>query len=87
MGAIRFARRHFASFPGFQKEIQKACMLLAIINRIPEFPEYTYLMEEERWDLLIEEFEKALYSVCGLTSESALSLHLKTGLFSLKTEF
>jgi macrophage erythroblast attacher len=87
MAAVRHARRHFTPFNQFHGEIKKAVVLLAIMDKIDCFPEYDYLLTEERWELLIEEFEKALYSVSGLTPESSLSLHLKTGLFALKTQF
>lgn len=85
MGAIIYARAQFSQYTENQPEIQRAMMLLAIVNKRDQFKEYDDLFDESRWVSLQELFQKEMMAVYGLTTADPLTISLLSGLASIKT--
>jgi macrophage erythroblast attacher len=87
MDAVKHARKHF---PSFEDEhlatIQQAMALLAFpVNT--EIGPYKALLDETRWDTLIEEFRQENYRLFQLASQSVFTVALQAGLSALKTPY
>ncbi|RZC34312.1 macrophage erythroblast attacher [Asbolus verrucosus] len=87
MDAIKHARKHF---PSFEKEhlntIQQVMALLAFpVNT--EIVPYKALLDETRWDILIEEFRQENYRLFQLAEQSVFTVALQAGLSALKTPY
>ncbi|KAF5298077.1 hypothetical protein FQA39_LY11845 [Lamprigera yunnana] len=85
MDAIKHARKHF---PSFEEEhlstIQKVMALLAF-PIATEIPYYKMLLDQNRWDTLIEEFRQENFRLFQLASQSVFTVALQAGLSALKT--
>ncbi|XP_060528117.1 E3 ubiquitin-protein transferase MAEA isoform X2 [Cylas formicarius] len=87
MDAIKHSRKHF---PAFEEEhlatIQQAMALLAFPVDTMIGP-YAALLDEGRWDTLIEEFRQENYRLFQLASQSVFTVSLQAGLSALKTPY
>lgn len=84
-GGILYARGQLSKFVERQAEIQKALMLLLVGNRLEEYEEYRDLVDEGRWDILIQLFKCEMKRVYGFTTDSLIEIYLRAGIISIKT--
>ena len=85
IGAIIYARAQFSQYSENQPEIQRAMMLLAIVNKRDQFREYDDLFDDNRWTQLQDLFKKEMMAVYSLTTADPLMISLMSGLASIKT--
>eukprot|EP00743_Colponemidia_sp_Colp-15_P005918 GILK01006363.1.p1 GENE.GILK01006363.1~~GILK01006363.1.p1 ORF type:complete len:401 (+),score=63.77 GILK01006363.1:56-1204(+) len=84
--ALAYARTHLG--PNYEtntQEVQQALTLVAFVDR--DGFVYKKLLDESRWDELIQAFQADNYELYCLSPEPALSVYLQAGLASLKTAF
>jgi macrophage erythroblast attacher len=83
-GGILYARTNLSKFPQYQKEIQKAMMLLAVSNRPEDFSEYQLLLSDSKWNELIQLVHKEMLRVYSMSAESVFNVVLRAGFLALK---
>eukprot|EP00742_Colponemidia_sp_Colp-10_P003053 GILJ01003256.1.p1 GENE.GILJ01003256.1~~GILJ01003256.1.p1 ORF type:complete len:383 (-),score=58.83 GILJ01003256.1:136-1284(-) len=84
--ALAYARTYLG--PNYEtntQEVQQALTLVAFVDR--DGFVYKKLLDESRWDELIQAFQADNYELYCLSPEPALSVYLQAGLASLKTAF
>ncbi|XP_047495167.1 E3 ubiquitin-protein transferase MAEA-like [Penaeus chinensis] len=85
MEAIRHARKHFTGQdPAHLPSIQRCMALIAFPSGTDVSP-YKELLSDVRWDQLIEQFRAENLKLYQLSSQSAFSVVLQSGLSALKT--
>ncbi|CAH1114963.1 unnamed protein product [Psylliodes chrysocephalus] len=87
MDAIKHARKHF---PGFEEEhlsTIKQVMALLAFPITTDIAPYKSLLDEKRWDTLIEQFRQENYRLFQLASQSVFTVALQAGLSALKTPY
>jgi len=87
MEAIAYARKNIVPIgTEYFDELKQAVALLAFESTTLCEP-YASIFSKARWNDLIEQFKSDNYSLHGLTNEALLSILLKAGISSLKTQY
>ncbi|XP_071529525.1 E3 ubiquitin-protein transferase MAEA [Panulirus ornatus] len=85
MDAIRHARKHFTGQdPAHLPSIQR-CMALIAFPVTTDVSPYKELLSDVRWDQLTEQFRAENLKLYQLSSQSAFSVVVQSGLSALKT--
>ncbi|XP_067007526.1 E3 ubiquitin-protein transferase MAEA [Anabrus simplex] len=85
MDAVRHARKHFSNFEDDQLQDVQHCMALLAFPTNTELSPYRELLDESRWDRLVEQFRQENYRLFQLASQSVFTVALQAGLSALKT--
>lgn len=83
--AVKHARKHFSSFEDNQLEEIQHCMALLAFPSDTKISPYKELLEEKRWDKLVEQFRQENYRLFQMASQSVFTVALQAGLSALKT--
>ncbi|KAJ9588767.1 hypothetical protein L9F63_017926, partial [Diploptera punctata] len=83
MDAVRHARKFFSSFEDDQLQDVQHCMALLAFPTIQD----RELLDESRWDRLVEQFRQENYRLFQLASQSVFTVALQAGLSALKTPY
>uniref|UniRef100_A0A1B6DYG4 Macrophage erythroblast attacher n=1 Tax=Clastoptera arizonana TaxID=38151 RepID=A0A1B6DYG4_9HEMI len=83
--AVRHARKHFSTYEEDQLEEIQHCMALLAFTADTELSPYKEMLEEKRWDRLVEQFRQENYRLFQLASQSVFTVALQAGLSALKT--
>ncbi|XP_046383969.1 E3 ubiquitin-protein transferase MAEA [Ischnura elegans] len=85
MDAVRHARKFFSSFEEDQMQDVQHCMGLLAFPVNTELSPYKELLDNGRWEKLIEQFRQENYRLFQLASQSVFTVALQAGLSALKT--
>lgn len=85
MDAIKHSRKYFSSFEDEQLISIQHCMALLAFPSNTKISPYKELMDEGRWQTLIEQFRQENYRLFQLASQSVFTVALQAGLSALKT--
>ncbi|XP_058795938.1 E3 ubiquitin-protein transferase MAEA [Phymastichus coffea] len=85
LDAVMHARRCFANYEDYQLQEIQACMGQLAFPADPQRSPYKDLLDEKRWDRLIEQFRHENYRLFQLASQSVFTVALQAGLSALKT--
>ncbi|XP_069679041.1 E3 ubiquitin-protein transferase MAEA [Periplaneta americana] len=85
MDAVRHARKFFSSFEDDQLQDVQHCMALLAFPTNTELSPYKELLDETRWERLVEQFRQENYRLFQLASQSVFTVALQAGLSALKT--
>uniref|UniRef100_A0A1B6E9X3 CTLH domain-containing protein n=1 Tax=Clastoptera arizonana TaxID=38151 RepID=A0A1B6E9X3_9HEMI len=85
--AVRHARKHFSTYEEDQLEEIQHCMALLAFTADTELSPYKEMLEEKRWDRLVEQFRQENYRLFQLASQSVFTVALQAGLSALKTPY
>ncbi|XP_063222966.1 E3 ubiquitin-protein transferase MAEA [Bacillus rossius redtenbacheri] len=83
--AVRHARKYFSAFEEDQLQDVQHCMALLAFPVSTELLPYKELLDEKRWELLVEQFRQENYRLYQLASQSVFTVALQAGLSALKT--
>ncbi|GLH06491.1 uncharacterized protein GBIM_11993 [Gryllus bimaculatus] len=75
MDAVRHARKHFSSFEDDQLQDVQHCMALLAFPTNTELSPYKELLDESRWDRLVEQFRQENYRLFQLASQSVFTCY------------
>lgn len=84
---VRHARKFFTGFEEEQLCDVQHCMALLAFPASTQLSPYKELLEESRWDKLIEQFRHENYRLFQLSSQSVFTVALQAGLSALKTPY
>jgi len=85
--ALKYLRKYSGPIKNQNiEEIKKAMGCLTYFKQIDRFPTYKFYFEEERWNDLINIFQRDSFLVSGITTHSNLEISLQAGLSALKTD-
>nr|CAD7195077.1 unnamed protein product [Timema douglasi]CAD7411704.1 unnamed protein product [Timema poppensis] len=87
MEAVRHARKYFSSFEDDQLQDVQHCMALLAFPTSTELSPYKELLDENRWEKLVEQFRQENYRLFQLASQSVFTVALQAGLSALKTPY
>lgn len=85
MEAINHARKYLSNCEDRQQEELPRVMGLLLCKPVTVLTRYKGLLDESRWDVLIEQFRQENFKLFQLSSTSVFSVTLQAGLSSLKT--
>lgn len=85
MDAVRHARKYFTIFEDEQLQDVQHCMALLAFPTNTELSPYKELLDDSRWERLIEQFRQDNYRLFQLASQSVFTVALQAGLSALKT--
>ncbi|XP_049778430.1 E3 ubiquitin-protein transferase MAEA [Schistocerca cancellata] len=85
MDAVKHARKHFSSFEEEQLQDVQHCMALLAFPTNTTLSPYKELLDESRWERLVEQFRQENYRLFQLASQSVFTVALQAGLSALKT--
>lgn len=83
--AVRHARKHFSTYEEDQLQEIQHCMALLAFPANTEISPYKEMLQESRWDKLVEQFRQENYRLFQLASQSVFTVALQAGLSALKT--
>ncbi|XP_054263124.1 E3 ubiquitin-protein transferase MAEA isoform X1 [Macrosteles quadrilineatus] len=83
--AVRHARKHFSMFETEQLQEIQHCMALLAFPATTSLSPYREMLDESRWDRLVEQFRQENYRLFQLASQSVFTVALQAGLSALKT--
>ncbi|KAL7286147.1 hypothetical protein TKK_0019590 [Trichogramma kaykai] len=85
LDAVKHARKCFVNYEDYQLQEIQACMGQLAYPADPHHSPYKDLLDEKRWDRLIEQFRHENYRLFQLASQSVFTVALQAGLSALKT--
>ncbi|KAK0183238.1 hypothetical protein PV327_001298 [Microctonus hyperodae] len=85
LDAVKHARKCFANYDDYQLQEIQSCMGQLAFPANPYLSPYKDLLDEKRWDRLIEQFRHENYRLFQLASQSVFTVALQAGLSALKT--
>ncbi|XP_074108284.1 E3 ubiquitin-protein transferase Katazuke [Cotesia typhae] len=85
LDAVKHARKCFANYDEYQLQEIQSCMGQLAFPANPYLSPYKDLLDEKRWDRLIEQFRHENYRLFQLASQSVFTVALQAGLSALKT--
>jgi len=86
--AVAYARNHFSNDALDSQtgpEIQINVMALLAFKPDTQIKRYKEVFDENRWNLLVEQFRKEIFALYQLKSQSMLEIVLQCGLAAMKT--
>ncbi|CAH0381822.1 unnamed protein product [Bemisia tabaci] len=83
--AVKHARKHFSNYEEDQLKDIQHCMALLAFPTNTEIAPYKEMLNESRWDQLVEQFRRENYRLFQLASQSVFTVALQAGLSALKT--
>lgn len=85
MEAVKHARKHFTNLEDGQlNDVQQVMGLLAFPNDT-NIVKYKALLDESRWQMLVQQFRQENFKLYQLSTYSVFSVALQAGLSALKT--
>ncbi|KAF7990597.1 hypothetical protein HCN44_000402 [Aphidius gifuensis] len=85
LDAVKHARKCFANYDDYQLQEIQSCMGQLAFPANPHHSPYKDLLDEKRWDRLVEQFRHENYRLFQLASQSVFTVALQAGLSALKT--
>ncbi|XP_071645478.1 E3 ubiquitin-protein transferase MAEA isoform X2 [Temnothorax longispinosus] len=85
LDAVKHARKYFANYDDYQLQEIQCCMGQLAFPAHAYLSPYKDLLDEKRWDKLIETFRQENYRLFQLASQSVFTVALQAGLSALKT--
>lgn len=85
LDAVRHARKFFSIYEEDQLASIQHCMALLAFPTSTELVPYKELLDDNRWDKLVEQFRQENYKLFQLASQSVFTVALQAGLSALKT--
>ncbi|XP_012255512.2 E3 ubiquitin-protein transferase MAEA [Athalia rosae] len=85
LDAVKHARKCFANYDDYQLQEIQCCMGLLAFPANTDLSPYKDLLDEKRWERLIEQFRHENYRLFQLASQSVFTVALQAGLSALKT--
>lgn len=87
MDAVRHARKYFSTYEEDMRRLQdiQHCMALLAFPANTEISPYKELLDEGRWEKLVEQFRQENYRLFQMASQSVFTVALQAGLSALKT--
>ncbi|KOC65070.1 Macrophage erythroblast attacher [Habropoda laboriosa] len=85
LDAVKHARRCFTNYDDYQLQEIQCCMGQLAFPANTSLSPYKDLLDEKRWDRLIEQFRHENYRLFQLASQSVFTVTLQAGLSALKT--
>jgi macrophage erythroblast attacher len=67
--------------------VVKECHVILPLSHLTELSPYKELLDESRWERLIEQFRQDNYRLFQLASQSVFTVALQAGLSALKTPY
>ncbi|XKL62793.1 hypothetical protein PGB90_002626 [Kerria lacca] len=87
MDAVKHARKYFSTYEDNQLEEIQRCMALLAFPPDTQLSPYKELLEQKRWDRLVEQFRQENYRLFQMASQSVFTVALQAGLSALKTPY
>ncbi|XP_020284510.1 macrophage erythroblast attacher [Pseudomyrmex gracilis] len=85
LDAVKHARKYFSNYDDYQLQEIQCCMGQLAFPAHAYLSPYKDLLDENRWDKLIETFRHENYRLFQLASQSVFTVTLQAGLSALKT--
>ncbi|XP_060829339.1 E3 ubiquitin-protein transferase MAEA [Bombus pascuorum] len=85
LDAVKHARKCFPNYDDYQLQEIQCCMGQLAFPANTSLSPYKDLLDEKRWDRLIEQFRHENYRLFQLATQSVFTVALQAGLSALKT--